>query len=258
VVIDVLRALGRRWYVVVLGFLLSVGLAVSAYSLTPPEYNARALVLLLPGANAVGEGGNPFLDLSGLEQPASIVVAYFSSESARAEILDRSPTAEYEVLLDDSTRGPVILVDVTDQTADATLSTLDYLLSRIPEELARLQGEVDAPATSVITSMALTVDAEAERDSSTTIRNVIAAGVVGIVLTGFIAFALDGILLRRRMRRSSSELAPTETEISTEPLGPRPPKGHRRRRSSEAAEEQTEESESSVTPPAEVRAGQIS
>ena len=263
-VLDVVKALGRRWYVVVLGLFLSLGLAAGAYNLTPPEYNARALVLLLPGANAVGVGGNPFLALSGLEQPASIVVAYFSSESARAEIERRSPTAEYEVVLDESTRGPVIAVDVTDQSPGAALSTLDFLLTRIPEELARLQGEVDAPAPSVITSMPIAVDDEATRDSSDTIRNVIAAGVVGIVFTGFVAFAIDGLLLRRRMRRNSSEPAPSDVDIPNESAEPPPPKGHRRRRrpkateAPEAADEQIEEPEGSVTAAVEVRAGRNS
>ena len=47
-VLDVVKALGRRWYVVVVGLILSVGLAMSAYSITPAEYNARGLLLLLP------------------------------------------------------------------------------------------------------------------------------------------------------------------------------------------------------------------
>ncbi|MCR2808941.1 MULTISPECIES: hypothetical protein [unclassified Microbacterium] len=222
---DVVKALARRWYVVLLGLALTVGLAVSAYAVTPPEYNARALVLLLPGANAVGDGGNPFLALSGLEQPASIVVAYFASESAHTEVQERSGTAEYEVLLDESVRGPVISVDVTDRSAEGTLSTLEFLLTRIPEELARLQVEVQAPASSVITSMELAQDSEATAETSATVRNVIAAIVLGVVVTGFAAFALDGLLLRRRMRRTapaaSVAAAGADADAESPPFRPR-------------------------------------
>jgi len=256
VIADVVKALARRWYVVLVGLLLTAGLAVSAYSVTPPEYNARALVLLLPGPNAVAEGGNPFLALSGLEQPASIVVAYFASESAHTEVERLSRTAEYEVLLDDSTRGPVISVDVTDRTAEATLSTLDHLLTRIPEELARLQGEVDAPESSVITSMELAVDSEATRETSSTVRNVIAAVVVGVVVTGFAAFALDGLLLRRRMRRSAP--APADAESSTDRRPARAPRGRRRSRPAPTAPAPSEEPEGAVTGPIEIRAGRDS
>ena len=46
--------------------------------------------------------------------------------------------------------------------------------------------------------MPLTVDSKAKADYSGTIRIVIAAVVVGLLVTGIIAFALDGLLLGRR------------------------------------------------------------
>ena len=199
-VFDVLRALGRRWYVVVIGLLLTAGLVFGAYRASPPEYNARALVLLLPPRADVGKGGNPFLLLSGLEQPAGILAAYFSSANARSDVEAISPTAEYEVGIDDSTRGPVIAIDVTDESPADTLRVLSYLLDQIPGELARLQEEVDTRGDAVVGSMALAVDRKAEPDIRGTIRLMIAALVVGVVGTGFSAVALDGFLLRRRQR----------------------------------------------------------
>lgn len=204
---DVAGAIGRRWYVVLVGLLATAGLVYGAYSISPPEYNARGLVLLLPSQKAVGEGGNPFLELSGLEQPAGIVVAYFGSASAREEVKALSETAKYIVGIEDSTRGPVIAVDVTDETASATLGTLNYLADRIPEELQRLQSEVDTPQSAAIRSMTLTIDREAKVDSANTVRTVIAAGAVGIVATGFIAFGVDGLLGRRANRRPTEPKA---------------------------------------------------
>ena len=134
-VLEVLWALARRWYVVVVGLLLTGGLTYGAISASPPEYHARGLVLLLPSDAAVGKGGNPFLQLSGLEQPAGILVASFSSAPARAAVGQRSPTADYTVGIDDSTRGPVIAVDVTAASEPETMDTLTYLVERIPAEL---------------------------------------------------------------------------------------------------------------------------
>jgi hypothetical protein len=204
VLLDVMRALGRRWYVLVVGLVMTAGLAYGAYVISPPEYTARGLILLLPSEVAVGEAGNPFLVLGGLEQPAGIVVAYFASASAQAEVEDHSPTAQFLVAIDDSTRGPVIAVNVTDSSEEAALSTLDFLMDRIPEELERLQTEVAAPADAVITSMPLTADTVAEVDRSGMIRLVIAAIAVGMLLTGIVAFTLDGVLLRRAQRRTPS------------------------------------------------------
>lgn len=215
-VLDVIRALGRRWYVVLIGAIVTAALTVGAYVSTPPEYNARALILLLPSESAVGEGGNPFLTLGGLEQPAGILVAYFSSAPAREDVKQQSPTAQYVVGIDDSTRGPVIAIDVTDNSAQKTLDTLNFIADRMPVELAALQDQVDAPADAVITSIPLTVDEKAERGMGATIRMMIAALVVGITATCITAFALDGLLRRRQLRRDG-ELSEQQPEKPQKP-----------------------------------------
>ncbi|SDR72002.1 hypothetical protein [Agrococcus carbonis] len=197
---DVIRVLVRRWYVVLLGLLLTAGLAYGAVAATPPEFKSRALVLLLPSADAVEEIGNPLLALSGLEQPASLVVAQIMSNPEREAVERRSATADYFVALDSSVRGPVILVEVNDVTAAQSLATLEYLKGRISDELARLQAEVDAPDDSIIRSMELTTDVTATEDLSTTIRNAIAAVAVGLAATGFLAFGVDGLITRRSAR----------------------------------------------------------
>lgn len=197
-VLDFLRALARRWYVVLTGLLLTSAAVYGAYQASPPEYHARGLVLLLPSQAQVGQGGNPFLQLSGLEQPAGILVAYFSSTPAHEEVKAVSPSALYQVGIDDSTRGPVIAVDVTAESAQDTLATLYYLVDRIPVELASLQQQVKAPANATIGSMALTVDHRATVDRANMLRLVIAALVAGLVATGAAGVAVDSLVQRRK------------------------------------------------------------
>jgi hypothetical protein len=205
-----MRALGRRWYVVLAGLLLTAGLVFGAYKASPPEYNARALVLLLPSKFDLGKGGNPLLRLDGLEQPASILSAYFASAPALAEVKQLSPTAEFEVDLDPSTRGPVIAIDVTDKTAADTLRVRDYLLTRIPTELQRLQQEVHARNNAFVGSKLLVADREAKLDIHGTVRITIAALVVGLVGTGMSAFAIDGFMQRRRLSEPPPGVAGSE------------------------------------------------
>jgi hypothetical protein len=205
-----MRALSRRWYVVLAGLLLTAGLVFGAYKVSPPEYNARALVLVIPSKASLGKGGNPLLQLSGLEQPASILSAYFTSASALAEVAKLSPTAEFEVALDSSTRGPVIAVDVTDETAADTLKVLDYLLTRIPTELQRLQQEADARNGTFVGTTLLVADREAKPDIHGTLRITIAALVVGLVGTGISAFAIDGLMQRRRLTEPPPGVAGSE------------------------------------------------
>jgi hypothetical protein len=224
VVLDVLRALGRRWYVVIAGLVLTAAMTLGAYQLSPPEHNARALVLLLPPKSDLGKGGNPFLQLSGLEQPASILTGYFSSEPARAEVEKLSPNAQFTVAIDSSTRGPVILVDVTDDTAAATMKVLEYLLGRIPEELTSLQQKVGARQATTIRSMPLVVDRQPKADTSGTLRAMIAALVLGLVATGVTAYSIDGLVQRRRVSKRSARVAPAVVgpDTNIKPLAPVP------------------------------------
>ncbi len=67
--LNVFRVIARRWYVVLLGLLLTAGLAFGAMLTTPSEFKSRALILLLPSDEAVGEGGNPFLVLADSSSP---------------------------------------------------------------------------------------------------------------------------------------------------------------------------------------------
>lgn len=215
-VLEVLRALGRRWYVVVAGLLVTGALSYGALATSPPEYHARGLVLLLPSQTAVGKGGNPFLQLSGLEQPAGILVASFSSAPARAEVAERSPTADYTIGIDDSTRGPVIAVDVTAASAKETLDTLNHLVTRIPQELDRLQTQVKAPSGADIGSMALTVDTKADVSRAGTIRMVIAALVAGLVATGAAGYAIDALIQRKRLRSSGDSQLDDDDDLDAD------------------------------------------
>lgn len=195
---EIVRALGRRWYVVLLGLLLTGWLGYGAVVLTPPVYTARGLLLLLPSDQAVGDGGNPFLVLGGLDLPARILVAYYESDVAKDQVAEVAPDAEYVVAIEESTRGPVIAVDVKEKTPEGAIAALEYIADSIPRELGRLQQEVDAPPEAVVSSMQLTMDVEATTDNGGTVRALIAAVGAGLVATGLLALGVDGLALRRR------------------------------------------------------------
>ncbi|MFJ3403634.1 hypothetical protein [Promicromonospora sp. NPDC090134] len=216
--LDVIAALGRRWIVTVVGLLATAGLVYGASTIEPPVYTARALVLLVPSEQVVGEGGNPFLALGGLDLPARVVVAYYESDVAKERFSSGSPDAEYVVAIEESTRGPVISVDVTDASAAATLETLELLTSSIPVELERLQEEVDAPKNTVVSTLVLAKDERATIDNSGTVRMVIAAGGIGLVATVVAAVAVDGLV---RSRTRGRKQGPTDP-AGSDPEAPAP------------------------------------
>ncbi|MET1131787.1 MAG: hypothetical protein ABWX60_00020 [Aeromicrobium sp.] len=201
--VEVIKTVLRRWYVVVAGLLLTAILGFAAYSSTPPVYEASGTVLLLPPEDQVsGEGiKNPFLQLTNLDVPTSLVVARLNGDEVRTQILEEQPGALYEVTTDPTMRGPVVLAQVSAQSAKATVETLELVLAAAPKALADLQRQQDVPKGDSITSMQLAADLKATAVTRATTRAVVAAVAVGLALTAGATAGVDAIARRIRARR---------------------------------------------------------
>ncbi|MBA4608138.1 hypothetical protein H1W00_06575 [Aeromicrobium sp. Marseille-Q0843] len=232
--VEVIKTVLRRWYVVVAGLLLTGVLGYAAYSSTPPVYEASGTVLLLPPEDQVsGEGiKNPFLQLNNLDVPTSLVVARLNGDEVREQILEQQPGALYEVTTDPTMRGPVVLVQVSAQSAKATVDTLEAVLAAAPTALTDLQAQQDVPKGDSITSMQLAADLEATAVTRATTRAVVAAVAVGLALTAGATAGIDAIARRRRARRRreadaapvpatdgtvTSDSTDTDDAVATEP-----------------------------------------
>ncbi|MDQ7992683.1 MAG: hypothetical protein AAGC63_05755 [Propionicimonas sp.] len=210
---EIFGVLGRRWYIVLLGVLMSLGLAVAALAVTPPLYEARGTLLLMPSKDQLSTGGrNPFLHLDALDGPAGIVMARLNGDETRLAIEAVAPKAEYVVESDPAMRGPTIQVTVTDSTPAGALAILDRMLTMASDILQQVQAEREVPDAASVGSMRLVVDTKAERVTSATVRMVMAALGAGLLATAVLAFSLDGLLLRRRRRIAGREGTPATTD----------------------------------------------
>ena len=125
----VAAALLRRWYVVLVGIALTTGLVYGAHVAVPPTYVATGSVLLLPPGASVPDGSNALLQLGGLEQPASLVVAYLAGEEARKQLAVKYPNSTYDVVLDPLSRGPLIQFTVEDPAPDQVMTQLEVAVT---------------------------------------------------------------------------------------------------------------------------------
>lgn len=213
-IVDVIRALANRWYLTLLGLLLTAAMAWGAHTAAPPSYEASGLVLMLPSKSAASKAGNPLLVLDSLGQPAAILVAHYGSDSARQRVASVSSTADFTVLLDDSIRGPVIRVNVKDQSAESTMAVLNGLMADLPKQLDRLQRQVGATNDSYLSSMTLSVDTAPEVSNAATLRLMIAAVLLGLVGTVLATSSFDSFFQGNRRRRSR----PTHRAADPEPM----------------------------------------
>lgn len=210
-------ALLRRWYVVLLGLVLTAGLVYVAHEKVPPTYDATASVLLLPPQESLDAGANPLLQLAGLDQPASLVVAYLSGEGPTKVWNADHPTSTREIVVDPQSRGPILIFTVHDPTSAAVMDALTASTDQVPGALTSLQDEVDAPGDARIQSAVLTADIEPTTNTSKSLRALIAAAGLGIAATLAGAVALDGLARRRRANRAAraSEDASTAAPVPT-------------------------------------------
>ncbi|WP_426594497.1 hypothetical protein ACPPVS_03010 [Cellulomonas sp. McL0617] len=197
----------RRWYVVLLGLALTAGLVYVAKGAVPPTYSANGSVLLLPPSAAPADGSNPLLSLGGLEQPAALVVAYLAGDEPRQTFAKSYPNATYDIVLDPLSRGPLILIQVQDPSPSGAMAALHGVLGTLPGALTTLQDRVDAPAKSRVGSMDLSVDSTPTTVKKATLRAVIGAAGLGLMLTLVGAVAFDSLAARRAERRRARTLA---------------------------------------------------
>lgn len=204
---DLMAGLRRRWYVVIAGLLLTAYGTWTVFSMVPLTYQARASVMLMPPDDTTPEGGNPFLNLSGMAPARDVLTRRVDADIVRLPIEDAFPDVEYVIYADSTTSGPMILAEVRDPDEAETMQVLDRLRTELRDELEQMQADLGVPAAARIQLTEVAVDQQAEEDASTRLQLTVAAAGVGTVLTVLLAGFIDGLVLARRARRAHAQSA---------------------------------------------------
>lgn len=201
---EIFRAAGRRWYVLLMGVLVTVGVAFLAFRLVPVTYDIKASVLLLPPAITVEElGGNPFLNLGGLDVAAGVLAKSLTDSASAEIILPPGSEAEYTVQKDASVSGSVLEIAVTDATPAGALQTLLDIQALAETRLQELQSEAAPTSDNKLTMMVVTNNTVAEPNYGSLIRTLIVVGAAGIALSLLSAIAVDSLVRRHKAKRAS-------------------------------------------------------
>jgi len=208
---DLLRSLGRRWYVVLIGLLATGVLSVGALRLVPVQHVATSSLLLLPPTNTVGAGGNPYLALGGLQAAADVLSRALGDDTVSERIAPVGGPATYTVASDHTTSGPILYIEVTDSTDAGAVATLGEVIDAAPGILRKLQSDVGAPTESLMSVETITRDTISTPQNKSQQRAVILVAVVGLAGTVLGTNLLNSLLVRRSTRaaqRRSSSRAP--------------------------------------------------
>ncbi|PRZ42483.1 hypothetical protein CLV47_105105 [Antricoccus suffuscus] len=223
---DVLKALGRRWYVLVAGLVVIAVAAGLAIKWVPTQYEASGQMLLLLPADATGitTPTNPYINLqAGLITTASVVAGTLSTKDSQREMKAKGFTSEYAVALDPG-GGPLLLITADDTNPQRAVATRDEVIKRLDGELARIQQDENVPVTQLIHSRTFSVTQFAEALPGSKIRALAVIGAVGVILTLIVALMIDRYRpARKRPRRSrarrSRETGPDD-ETQADPQSP--------------------------------------
>ncbi|YCK84018.1 hypothetical protein M1D89_12685 [Arthrobacter sp. D3-18] len=223
----ILKSLGRRWFIVVLGLALTAGACFVLQRSTPDNYKAQASLVLLPSTQSVGEAGNPYLGLGGMSEALDILTRKMSSEEFKENIREQSGAATFTAEADRGTSGAILLITATSSDADQALKVLDTVMTQAPVALTELQDVLNVPNASRISTMKLLEDSKAVPEVKARTQLILVTAAGGTAFTVIITVLLDGLLLTRKVRRN--------TQGSTHHAGPKPPNPASRRRQKSAS-----------------------
>ncbi|WP_312182143.1 hypothetical protein [Arthrobacter sp.] len=199
-----LRVIARRWYLVLVGVLLTGALCAAANMLVPPSYEAQGSMVLMPPSAAVGDAGNPYLQLGGMGEAMDVLVRQTNATDIRERVLEDHPSATYVVEPDRTTSGSIIVVQAEADTAAESLELLNAAMATLPATLARMQDELGVTAEQRIDIMPVVIATEADLNFKQSLQVMALAGLAGLVGTLMFTALLDGLLISRRQRKAGA------------------------------------------------------
>lgn len=196
------RALLRRWYVALAGLAALAGLCNAVYGMVPVDYKTTGSVVLLPSAESMGKGTNPYLYLTGLGQAMDVLTRRMAAPDLVARLTVGHPSASYTVLPDVTSGSSILVVTVKSRSGADAQATMAAVVDAVPVELAAMQEELKVPAASRISSMPVAQPTDPIADGKPRLQATAGAGAAGLLVVLVLTAFLDGLLLRRSGRRS--------------------------------------------------------
>jgi hypothetical protein len=219
---SIVKAIGRRWYIFVPGFILSLALASAAHIYVHPTFTRTADLVLIPDQASIPKGANPYLYVGGLTSAADILVRAAGAESATSPITQQYPGSSITIVRDTTTAGPVIEITVDAPRAADTGALISDSVAAVSTQLQQLQSDEHLSGDQMITSTQLAEDTTATPKTKTQLMATLGAGIGGLAVTLILTNMLDGVLLARRQRRrrgsAGAQDVPTDGE-SAAPSG---------------------------------------
>jgi hypothetical protein len=206
----------RRWYIVLAGILVTAAGGLFVWTTVPPSYQATSTAVLLPPSSLVGDKGNPYLYMGGLEQALTVLTVRLSSTEVAGPLLQGHKDLTYSVEKDPTSPGPILHISATGNSQESAMQLLDRVIQVIPGNLQLMQDQLRIPSFSRVEVMTIVQDHTAAVLIKDQLRVLLAAISGGLALTVLVTALLDRVMISRRIRRDERTIQPSEMQALAE------------------------------------------
>lgn len=219
---DIGQTLRRRWYLLIVVLAISAAGTYAIVQRLPATFRATASIVLVPPQTTLGDTGNPYLFLGGLQQSVDVLSRDLGSEQVEQTLKQEGgASASYAVTADYTTSAPIVLVTTEAPTGAAADAMLKAVVAQVPVSLDRLQAALAVPGKARITTQLISRSERPHQVMSGRYRAIVVVGgflaVAGILLLA----TVDGLVERRRLslsgtRSRKGKRRGSEPEVSEE------------------------------------------
>jgi len=206
--VEVIRVIRARWYVLLPLLLLTAALVVGVDKSVPTKYQSTSSLTLLAsqsattGTSTVPGTGNPFGNFnSSLNDTADFLVRRMGSTDVANDLHGRGVTEAYVVALAAGAQGPFISLSVTGTDRQHVLASLNTLSNYTQEQLQVVQQQATVKPVDMIRSMVIVPPGPPSPQTKTKTQGVLGVGIGGLVVTFLAVFVVDNIAASRKRRR---------------------------------------------------------
>jgi capsular polysaccharide biosynthesis protein len=201
-----MRVLARRWYVVLLGLIVTSAVVAMVFRAVPPTYSAVSQqVFLASPAGAVEPGtakgqiaSNPLLELgSGYNVLAELIAKMMNGEQGQLAVQKAGGDGDYIV---DTVSGdaPVVSITVDATSPEAALDTEKVVRKVMAQTLEAQQRAAGADSRTFVIVHPVFEPTQAVYAPASRVRAGGALFVVGLALTLGLVFFVESVAERRR------------------------------------------------------------
>ncbi|MGW7820456.1 chain length determinant protein [Streptomyces puniciscabiei] len=201
---EIVRAMRRRWYVLLPGLLLTAGLIVGVALMVPVTYQSQSTVVLLNSQKAtVAYDGNPFLSAqTSLTGMADSLARNLNSDGSVRDLKSRGASGTFAAKLADNAQGPLLWLTVTGTDKAAVLASDKILTAYAGERLDQFQQQQSVAPKAMIRMTTIVPPQNPVAQTKTRIEYLVMAGCLGLVLSLAAVFYVEA---RKRPHKPGPE-----------------------------------------------------